>query len=102
MNEEEILDYDENIYQKLARATARAVDINLGKTTLADLLDGYTKSEVLQKENNQLKEEYKKVRDELLQYEIQNSKLQKELVELRVNTGRNVILGGKENDNNRE
>lgn len=44
----EITDEEENIYQKLARATARAVDINLGKTTLADLLDGYTKSRVLQ------------------------------------------------------
>ena len=52
----------------------------------------------LEQENKQLKEEYKKVRDELLQYEIQNSKLQKELVELRVNTGRSVILGDKENE----
>lgn len=46
--EEIITDEEENIYQKLARATARAVDINLGKTTLADLLDGYTKSITLQ------------------------------------------------------
>lgn len=53
---------------------------------------------LLNEENKQLKEEYKKVRDELLQYEIQNSKLQKELVELRVNTGRSVILGDKENE----
>ncbi len=39
---------EENIYQKLAQATARAVDIQLGKTTLAELLDGYTKYIVLQ------------------------------------------------------
>ena len=39
---------EESIYQKLAQATARAIDINLGKTTLADLLDGYTKYIVLQ------------------------------------------------------
>lgn len=45
---EDITNEEENIYQKLARATARAVDINLGKTTLADLLDGYTKSRILQ------------------------------------------------------
>lgn len=55
-------------------------------------------NKMLEQENKQLKEEYKKVSDELLQYEIQNSKLQKELVELRVNTGRSVILGDKENE----
>ena len=51
-----ILDYDENIYQKLAQATARAIDINLGKTTLADLLDGYTKSRILQQKIDKAKE----------------------------------------------
>ena len=40
---------EENILQKLAQATARAVDIQLGKTTLAELLDGYTKYIVLQR-----------------------------------------------------
>lgn len=39
---------EESIYQKLAQATARAIDINLGSTTLAELLDGYTKYIVLQ------------------------------------------------------
>ena len=53
--EDIITDEEENIYQKLARATARAVDINLGKTTLADLLDGYTKSITLQERINKTK-----------------------------------------------
>lgn len=57
---EDITDEKENIYQKLARATARAVDINLGKTTLADLLDGYTKSITLQERIDQAIEYIKK------------------------------------------
>lgn len=40
-----------------------------------------------------IRKENKKLKDELLKYEIQNSKLQKELVELRVKTGRNAISG---------
>lgn len=40
-----------------------------------------------------IRKENKKLKDELLKYEIQNSKLQKELVELRVETGRNAISG---------
>ena len=39
---------EESIYQKLSQATARAIDTALGKTTLAELLDGYTKYIVLQ------------------------------------------------------
>lgn len=72
---EDITDEEENIYQKLARATARAVDINLGKTTLADLLDGYTKSIILQERidkaieyinKTQMPEGYKKMLLEIL------------------------------------
>lgn len=37
--------------------------------------------------------EIKKIREELLKYEIQNAKLQEELVRLRVNSGKDVILG---------
>lgn len=51
---EDITDEEENIYQKLARATAKAVDINLGKTTLADLLDGYTKYKILEDKINKV------------------------------------------------
>lgn len=61
---EDITDEEENIYQKLARATARAVDINLGKTTLADLLDGYTKSIVLQDRIDKAIEYIKEHKDE--------------------------------------
>lgn len=50
---------EENIYQKLARATARAIDIELGKVQLADLLDGYTKNKVSQYKIYQVIEDLK-------------------------------------------
>ena len=46
---------------------------------------------ISKKEYNKLKEiERKQLRDLLLQYEVQNTKLQEELVRLRVNAGKSV------------
>ena len=84
-DEIEINDEEENIYQKLARATARVIDIELGKTTLADLLDGYTKSRVLQE---RIDKAIEYIKNYLPNYDFDHSNLD-ELLE---------ILGDKENE----
>lgn len=83
----EIIDEDENIYQKLARAIARATDINLGKTTLADLLDGYTKNKILQQKIDKANEILNK---SCFEYDNCPDSVINEIIELK------EILGDKE------
>ncbi len=69
---------EENIIQKLAQATARAVDIQLGKTTLAELLDGYTKYIVLQRRIDKAIEYINKLfilEDDNVTYEFKNDEI---------------------------
>ena len=56
--------------------------------------------EILEKEDyfktiklTEAKKEIEKLRNELYKYEVQNSKLQRALVEERVNNGKNIITG---------
>lgn len=56
--------------------------------------------EILEKEDyfktiklTEAKKEIERLRNELYKYEVQNSKLQRELVEERINNGKNIIIG---------
>ena len=59
MNKEEILfkdkitidDYNENIYTQIAKNMAKALDIDLAKTPLVDLITTYTNYITLQQKN---------------------------------------------------
>lgn len=50
-------DFDEDIYNQLAKNIAKTIDIDLGKIPLVDLLTAYTQYKVLEFENKQLEQE---------------------------------------------
>ena len=43
-------DFEENIYNQLSKTMARSVDIDLAKTPLVDILTGYTRYVILEKQ----------------------------------------------------
>lgn len=73
MNKEEILfkdkitidDYNENIYTQIAKNMAKALDIDLAKTPLVDLITTYTNYITLQQKNIDLQQRIDKAKDKI-------------------------------------